>query len=57
MAKNGELDYDYKAEIDEKKNIISEYTNGSLYRKTFIKKQLKLLVIMKTTLKLLKRKS
>ena len=39
--KNGELDYDYKAEIDEKKNIISEYTNGSLYRKTFIKKQLK----------------
>ena len=39
--KNGELDYDYKAEIDEKKNIISEYTNGSLYKKTFIKKQLK----------------
>lgn len=39
--KNGELDYDYKAEIDEKKNIISEYTNGSLYRKTFFKKQLK----------------
>ena len=38
MAKNGELDYDYKAEIDEKKNIISEYTNGSLYRKTYIKK-------------------
>lgn len=39
--KNGELDYDYKAEIDEKKNIISEYNNGSLYKKTFIKKQLK----------------
>jgi antitoxin component YwqK of YwqJK toxin-antitoxin module len=39
--KNGELDYDYRAEIDEKKNIISEYNNGSLYKKTFIKKQLK----------------
>ena len=38
--KNGELDYDYKAEIDEKKNSISEYKNGSLVKQTFVKKGL-----------------
>ena len=30
-----------RLKLMKKLNIISEYTNGSLYRKTFIKKQLK----------------
>ena len=38
---NGELDYDYFADIDDKYNITNEYEFGDLYKKTLIKDDLK----------------
>tara|TARA_B100000767_G_scaffold30247_1_gene26050 strand:- start:1115 stop:2305 length:1191 start_codon:yes stop_codon:yes gene_type:complete len=48
---NGELDYDYFADVDDINKIINEYKFGDLYKKTIIKDDLKTIRYYKNKIK------
>ena len=48
---NGELNFDYFADIDDKNNITNEYEFGDLYKKTLIKDDLKTISYYKNKFK------
>tara|TARA_Y100000389_G_C17387928_1_gene478161 strand:- start:94 stop:1275 length:1182 start_codon:yes stop_codon:yes gene_type:complete len=48
---NGDLDYDYFADVDDINKIINEYKSGDLYKKTIIKDDLKTIRYYKNKIK------